>query len=57
MENILTKRELIAAMALQGLLSNYYGLDFNNADRVDKYAARDAIIFADVLLEELNKTT
>ena len=55
MESVLTKRELIAAMALQGLLSGYYQLDLEQSDYADKNAARDAVLFADLLLEELEK--
>ncbi len=45
----LTKREYFAAMALQGMLAKY-GSDYqvNNA--------KEAIYWADALIEELNKT-
>ena len=44
----LTKRESLAAMALQGLLANDSGLITSKA--------RDAVKAADALIEELNKT-
>lgn len=44
----LTKREYLAAMALQGLLANDSGLITSKA--------RDAVKAADALIEELNKT-
>lgn len=47
----LTKRELFAAMAMQGLLS-----DYNQHDMTDyKDFAHDAVMCADALLKELNK--
>jgi hypothetical protein len=45
----LTKREYFASMALQGLLS-MYGSDYQ------VQIAKDAIYWADSLIEELNKT-
>lgn len=45
----LTKREYIAAMALQGLLAQSPG-----PDKANKFA-KQAIIAADALLEELSK--
>ena len=47
--NGLTKREYFAAMALQGLLAKY-GSDYQ------VQIAKDAIYWADALIEELNKT-
>ena len=45
----LTKRELFAAMAMQGLLAN------NSRDSDFKGFANDSIKFADELLKELEK--
>ena len=45
----LTKREYFAAMALQGLLAKY-GSDYQVQN------AKEAIYWADALIEELNKT-
>lgn len=52
-ENVITKREQFAAMAMQGLLANSnpecdYDLDFESL-------AQDAVLAADILLWELNK--
>jgi hypothetical protein len=47
----LTKREYIATMALQGILANVRGYD----DTTYKGAARDAVLHADTLLEQLAK--
>lgn len=47
--NGLTKREYFAAMALQGLLTKF-GNDY------ELQIAKDAIYWADALIEELNKT-
>lgn len=47
--NGLTKREYFAAMALQGMLAKY-GSDYQ------VQIAKDALYFADALIEELNKT-
>jgi hypothetical protein len=44
----LTKREYFAAIAMQGLLSNYH----NNNNPY--YSARDAVNFADELIKALN---
>lgn len=44
--NGLTKRELFAAMAMQGMISNYGALDEDNA-------AKYAVSFSDALLAEL----
>lgn len=59
----LTKRELIAAIALQGLATDSETLLGNNAliDKVgtvgiDKYLANKAVRLADALLEELSRT-
>jgi hypothetical protein len=63
----LTKREMIAAMALQGILSGIYGGGGDNylrqmtewhkqgspLDNVGAAAARDAIGYADELLKQL----
>lgn len=54
----LSKREYIAAMALQGLLSNEFVSDFvgktpGSGDQMGKIYAKMAIDFADELLEEL----
>lgn len=46
----LTKRELFAALALQGLLANPSRLEFPQ----DPYAAQ-AVWFADRLIEQLNQ--
>jgi hypothetical protein len=45
----LTKREYFAAMALQGMLAKY-GSDYQ------VQTAKEAVYFADALIEELNKT-
>jgi hypothetical protein len=48
----LTKRELFASKALQGILAN--------PNRIGKYSnelVQDAVEFADQLLEELSKTS
>jgi hypothetical protein len=45
----LTKREYFAAMALQGMLAKY-GSDYQVQN------AKEAIYWADALIEELNKT-
>jgi hypothetical protein len=50
MENI-TKREYFAAMAMQGLLSNYKGYSNNDGDV--KFVVRNSVIAADKLMEEL----
>ena len=47
----LTKRELIAAMMLQGLLSNSF-LDVNKPENFDALA----VAFADGLLDKLRQT-
>ena len=47
--NGLTKREYFAAMALQGMLAKY-GSDYQVQN------AKEAIYWADALIEELNKT-
>jgi hypothetical protein len=55
----LTKREQIAMVALQGILSSPYYADFcdqPNYDQKPKAAAISAIKHADALLEELDKT-
>ena len=44
----LTKREYFAAMALQGMLAKY-GSDYQ------VQTAKEAVYFADALIEELNK--
>lgn len=47
----LTKREMFAAMAMQGLVSNcYYGTGIS----IDLHA-QEAVNLADALIEELNK--
>jgi hypothetical protein len=48
--NDLTKRELFAAMAMQGMLS-----DSNTNNCGYKTIMKDAVLFADALIEELNK--
>lgn len=47
----LTKREYFAAMALQGILSNAA----TNNDVETSHIVEDACLFADALIEELNK--
>ena len=47
--NGLTKREYFAVMALQGMLAKY-GSDYQVQN------AKEAIYWADLLIEELNKT-
>lgn len=54
----LTKRELIAAMAMQGILANHWCQnDFkNNIEALeDESTAKQAVLFADALLIELEK--
>lgn len=51
----LTKREYFAAMALQGLLSNDGYV--NRVESYSKEIARDAVVYADALIEELEKWT
>jgi hypothetical protein len=56
-EESLTKRELVAAMALQGILScNWFCQQFGNLSPEGRrnLAAKDAVGFADALLAELN---
>lgn len=48
----LTKRELIASMALQGVLSGYWG-NQSLAEVMPDYIAQEAVAYADALLEEL----
>lgn len=47
----LTKRELIAAMAMQGLLQNE---DYTENDLTREACASDAVKLADELLKQLN---
>ncbi|MEC8917150.1 MAG: hypothetical protein VX796_05970 [Pseudomonadota bacterium] len=49
----LTKREHFAAMAMQGLISSFGSHDVWNSSEV----ASDAVIFADALLAELERTS
>jgi hypothetical protein len=49
----LTKREYFAAMALQGYLSCWAGM---NTSPSHKSAAESAVLYADALLYELSKT-
>ncbi len=51
LESGLTKRELFAAMALQGLLAN----PATDGERDE--IAFDAVMYADELISELNKTS
>ena len=51
-DNGLTKREYFAAIALQGLLASYAGLDQNPQPQE---AAQRSINFADALLLELER--
>lgn len=56
----LTKREYFAAMALQGILANTYKMGNNGHDiyAVNNISvAKQAVLFADSLIEALNKTT
>ena len=50
-------RTMIAAMAMQGLLSNVHGVRFNNQDvnKSPENIAIAAVAYADTLLTELNK--
>jgi len=48
--NVLTKREQIAAMALQGMLASGVGIGMGLSDY-----AEDAVKLADALLAELEK--
>jgi hypothetical protein len=47
----LSKREMIAAMAMQGFLSGFHLLDDHSA----KAIVADSVLFADALLLELSK--
>lgn len=51
------ERLQVAAMAMQGLLSNEHGFQFNNKDvaKTPENVAEAAVMFADALLIELNK--
>jgi hypothetical protein len=50
----LTKREYFAAMAMQGILSNYPEAMRNNIDMADiQITAVQAVDYADALLEQL----
>lgn len=49
----LTKRELFAAMAMQGLLSDWP----TNYESAAENAAKTAVKFADALINELNEET
>ena len=44
----ISKREYFAAKAMQGMLANQHA--------ISEFIAKDAVQFADVLIEELNKT-
>lgn len=48
----LTKRELVAAMAMQGLLANA----ISGRHRIPELLSTDAIQYADALLAELERT-
>lgn len=52
----LSKREMIAAMALQGLMSCNDKGEFNSIQDSCAEAARIAVIAADALLNELSKS-
>lgn len=47
----LTKREYFAAMAMQGIIANNH----HGPDEYVKQAAREAVQYADALIEQLNK--
>jgi hypothetical protein len=49
----LTKRELIAALAMQGMLAGSSGTRTTDPDNVHKHIAKAAVILADALIEEL----
>ena len=49
----LTKREYFAGLAMQGICANEY---INDRYDTAKYLAKEAVGFADALLEELSKT-
>lgn len=51
-EGTLTKRELFAAMAMQGILSNGSCVDENAYTNI---ITKDAVRMADALIEQLNK--
>ncbi len=52
----LTKRELFAAMAMQGLLSGHYTYFKGNVDAcIPDEIAKEAVIISDALITELNK--
>jgi N-acetylglutamate synthase/N-acetylornithine aminotransferase len=56
MNSGLSKRELIAAMAIQGLLSNSgKGNNFNSEKGMLDYYTTLSINYADALIEALNK--
>lgn len=58
----LTKRELFAAMAMQGILSDESNLNWadtiaeRNSETTYQVAARNAVRFADALLDQLSKS-
>ena len=52
-----SQRLQVAAMAMQGLLSNEHGFQFNNKDvaKSPENVASAAVLYADALLTELNR--
>ena len=56
-KGLVNERLQVAAMAMQGLLSNEYGFQFNDKDvaKSPENVAEAAVMFADALLNELNK--
>lgn len=49
----LTKRQHIATIAMQGILSSEYITDFVNNGTMEKGVAKSAVAYADALLKEL----
>lgn len=51
----LTKREYFAAKAMQGMISNFKEVDPQEALEAPKNIAEWSVLFADRLIEQLNK--
>lgn len=49
----LTKREMLAAMMMQGFISAWGSHDLTDREDI----AHDAVLFADALIKELNNTS
>ena len=53
--NLMTIREYFAAMAMQGLLANGIYPKGHAHSNLDEVIAREAVSYADALIEQLNK--